>query len=83
MLNRCCKNGYPEGNYPFAYMEQSDVQKKVEAFLKDLGIPGFIVFGYMKDNDKYEIVSSYNEMPTNAAIKGLSTVLSELANRTL
>lgn len=64
-------------------MDQPEVQKKVEAFLKELGIPGFIVFGYKKEDDKYQIVSSYNEMPKNAAIKGMSTVLHELIKHSL
>lgn len=64
-------------------MDQPEVQRRVEAFLKDLGIPGFIVFGYQKGGDQYEIVSSYNEMPKNAAIKGMSTVLHELIKHAL
>lgn len=64
-------------------MDQSEVQQRVEAFLKDLGVPGFIVFGYKKKDDTFEIVSSYNEMPKNAAIKGLSRVLNDFIDRAL
>jgi hypothetical protein len=59
------------------------IQKKVEEFLKALGIPGFIVFGYKKDDQNFQIVSSYNKMPKIAAVKGLSKVLHEFVEREL
>jgi hypothetical protein len=64
-------------------MDHAHIQKQVEEFLRSLGVPGFIVFGYKTSKDEFAIVSSYNEMPTNAAIKGLSKVLSEFIDRTL
>lgn len=64
-------------------MDQSDIQQKVEAFLKELGVPGFIVFGFMKEETQFEIISSYNQMPTNAAVKGLAKVLHEFTDRAL
>lgn len=64
-------------------MDHSDIQQKVENFLRELGVPGFIVFGYKKTDQEFEIVSSFNEMPTNAAIKGMSKVLHDFVERTL
>ena len=64
-------------------MDQSELQTRVEQFLQELGMPGFIVFGYMQEEGKCEIVSSYNEMPINVAIKGLSDVVNQLISRTL
>ena len=64
-------------------MDQAKIQKQVEAFLKSLGMPGFIIFGYRTDDNEFAIVSSYNEMPTNAAIKGLSRVLNEFIERVI
>ena len=64
-------------------MQESEIQEKVEQFLHELGVPGFIVFGYQKTDNEFSIVSSYNEMPTNAAIKGLSRVLHEFTERAL
>lgn len=64
-------------------MDQPDIQAQVEKFLKDIGVPGFIVFGYKKDAQEFAIVSSYHEMPANAAIKGLSKVLHEFIERTI
>lgn len=57
------------------------IQKKVEEFLKNLDVPGFIVFGYKKSDATFQIVSSYNQMPKIAAIKGLSKVLNEFIDR--
>ena len=62
-------------------MSDEDIQKKVEAFLTTLGVPGFIIFGYKKEDDKFQIVSSYSQMPKIAAIKGLSKVLNEFIDR--
>lgn len=60
-----------------------NIQKKVEAFLQTLEVPGFIVFGYKKDDQNFQIVSSYNKMPKIAAVKGLSKVLHEFVEREL
>jgi len=62
-------------------MDDQEIQKKVEQFLKSLGQPGFIVFGYKKDKDQFQIVSSFNQMPKVAAVKGLSKVLNEFVQR--
>ncbi len=62
-------------------MSDEDIQAKVEKFLHGLGVPGFIVFGYKKSDNKFQIVSSYNQMPKIAAIKGLSKVLNEFIER--
>lgn len=64
-------------------MDHLEIQQKVENFLNELGVPGFIVFGYKKTDQEFEIVSSFNEMPTNAAIKGMSKVLHDFGDKTL
>ena len=72
-------------------MDQSEIQKKVEAFLKELGVPSFIVFGWQKGENKqgekkkseFGVVSSYHKMPTNAALKGMSWALNDFINRSL
>ncbi len=64
-------------------MDNEDVKKKVEEFLKNLGVPGFIVFGYQREKDNFEIISSFNKMPIKAAIKGLSQVLNDFVKKTL
>ena len=70
-------------------MDNADIQRKCEAFLQELGVPGFIVFGWQKETvdpagqAQFGIVSSFHEMPVNAAIKGLSWALHDFANRQL
>ncbi len=64
-------------------MDQDAIQKKCEQFLRDLGAPGFIVFGWKKSADEFSVVSSYHEIPPNAAIKGLSWALHDFIGKTL
>lgn len=64
-------------------MDHDSIQKKCEAFLAELGIPGFIVFGWKKTDSEFGIVSSYKDVPANAAIKGLSWVLNDFISKTL
>lgn len=64
-------------------MEHAEIQQKCEKFLEELGIPGFIVFGWKKDDNQFGIVHSYKDTPPNAAIKGLVWVLNDFINRTL
>ena len=69
-------------------MDQKKIEQQVEQFLKGMDTPGFIIFGYVEPgqtekNPRCSIVSSFKDMPANAAIKGLSKVLSDFANKTL
>ena len=68
-------------------MNNDEIQRKCEAFLKELGVPGFIVFGWQKEakpdsnQTQFGIVSSFHEMPVNAALKGLSWAMHDFTNR--
>ncbi len=67
-------------------MDNEAIQKKCEAFLKELGVPGFIIFGWQKkeampEGAQFGIVSSFHEMPVNAALKGLSWAMHDFTNR--
>ncbi len=64
-------------------IDNDEIQKKCEVFLHELGIPGFIVFGWQKDDEKFGVVSSFHEMPINAAVKGMTWALSDFVNRSL
>jgi hypothetical protein len=64
-------------------MDQQEIQKKVEGFLKELGVPSFIVFGWKKGEKEFGVVSSYNKMPPNALIKGMSWALHDFINKSL
>lgn len=74
-------NPYLFHTFPMADPSDVTIQKKVEDFLKNLGVPGFIVFGYKKSDETFQIVSSYNHMPKIAAIKGISKILHEFIER--
>lgn len=66
-------------------MHEEEVRAKCEAFVKSLGMPCFIVFGWEKESDEnqkqYGMVSSYHEMPSPAIIKGMTWALSDIVNK--
>lgn len=62
-------------------LNNDEVQKKCEDFLKSLGVPGFIVFGWQKEDSQYGVVSSFNKMPVNAGVKGLTWALSQFVQK--
>lgn len=67
-------------------MSNEEIQKKCEAFLQELGVPGFIVFGWQRTADpagqaQFGVVSSFHEMPVNAALKGLSWAMHDFTNK--
>lgn len=64
-------------------MDNAQIQQKCEEFLKQLGVPGFIVFGWQKADQQFGVVSSFHEMPVNAALKGLSWAIHDFTNRLL
>lgn len=70
-------------------MDQIEIQKRIEAFLAELNVPSFIIFGWKKDAPKhagqaeFAVVSSYHEIPPNAAIKGMSWALADFVGKTL
>ena len=64
-------------------MDQAELRKRIEAFLKDLGIPSFIVFGFKKDEKEFGFISSYRQVPPNVAIKGLTWALNDFVQKNL
>lgn len=66
-------------------MDNDNIQKKAEKLLSELGVPGFIIFGWQKDPGKkdFSVVSSFHEMPVQPAIKGISQVLNQFIQKTL
>ena len=59
------------------------IQQKCEAFLRELGRPGFIVFGWPKNDDEFGVTYSAHEMPPQVVIKGLTSVLNDYTAKTL
>lgn len=63
--------------------DNDEIQTKCEAFLRQLEIPGFIIFGWQKGDQQFGVVSSFHEMPVNAAVKGMSWALNDFVNKSL
>lgn len=64
-------------------LDNDAIQLKCEQFLRELGIPGFIVFGWQKADQQFGVVSSFHEMPVNAAVKGMTWALSDFVAKSL
>lgn len=64
-------------------MDHAEIQQKCEALLRELNVPSFVVFGWRKNDTEFGVVSSYHDMPANAAVKGMSWALHDYINRTL
>lgn len=64
-------------------MDIQDVQKKCEAFLAELGVPGFILFGWNKGDGTFGVVHSYRDAPPPAVVKGITWALNDFTQKTL
>ncbi|PIQ76195.1 hypothetical protein COU78_01400 [Candidatus Peregrinibacteria bacterium CG10_big_fil_rev_8_21_14_0_10_49_24] len=64
-------------------MNEDEVRKKCEAFVQGLGLPCFIVFGWEKESNQFGMVSSYNKMPVQAVIKGMSWALNDIVSKSM
>lgn len=68
-------------------MDNAEVQRKCEEFLRSLGVPGFIIFGWKKGETEkvkqaeYGVISSYHQIPKEAAIKGMTWALADFVKR--
>lgn len=62
-------------------MDTSKIQSQCEAFLKSIGIPGFIVIGLQSHPENVDMVYSLNDMPLKGAVKGLTHTLNDLIGR--
>lgn len=90
-MMRTCMHHFVVGPKPSPYhicmtpqpLDNDAIQQKCEEFLRQLGIPGFIVFGWQKDDAQFGVVSSFHEMPVNAAVKGMTWALSDFVNKSL
>lgn len=70
-------------------ISNDELQKKCEAFLEGLGVPGFIVFGWQKGDPalpqlpEFGVVSSFHRIPASAAVKGMTWALNDFASKSL
>ncbi|OIO53498.1 hypothetical protein AUJ46_04845 [Candidatus Peregrinibacteria bacterium CG1_02_54_53] len=64
-------------------MDQAELQKRVEEFLKSLDIPSFIVFRFQKSEKEFGFIWSHHEAPPSVVIKGLSWALHDFVNKKL
>ena len=64
-------------------MTNEEIQQKCVEFVSSLGKPGFIVFGWEKQDGQFGFVYSNHKVPTPVVIKGMSFVLNDFVNKKL
>lgn len=62
-------------------MDNTEIQKKCTAFLQELGVPGFIVFGWQKTKVEFGFVYSRHNMPADVAIRGMAWAIQDLSGK--
>jgi len=64
-------------------MDNKEISAKCAAFLRELGVSGFIVFGWEKQDGKYGFVYSNHKTPPNVALKGMLWAANDIAQKQL
>lgn len=64
-------------------MDDAKIQQLCNDFLKELGAPGFVVFGRQAEGDQWKVTYSLHEMPLKSAVRGMLTVADQLIQTNL
>ena len=64
-------------------MDNSEIQKKCEAFLKSLDLPGFILFGRQEENGSCTVTYSVHKINMKSALLGMLSAVTDLIKRSL
>lgn len=64
-------------------MNNAEVEKKCQEFLENLGVPGFIVFGWQKSDEQYGFVYANKDAPPPVTLKGLLWAAHDFAQKKL
>ncbi|PIP65343.1 hypothetical protein COU77_02970 [Candidatus Peregrinibacteria bacterium CG10_big_fil_rev_8_21_14_0_10_49_16] len=64
-------------------MDNADIQKQCQKFLEDLGIPGFIVFGWQKSEKQYGFTYVNHKTPPAVTLKGMLWAAKDFAEKKL
>lgn len=59
-------------------MRDDDVRKRCEKLLKDLPVPGFIVFGWEKPGKEYDVVYSAKNVPVKVMLRVIVSLLHDI-----
>jgi hypothetical protein len=64
-------------------MDDAAIQKKCEEFLKEIDVPGFILFGRQEDDGSCTVTYSVHKISLKNALLGMLTAVTDLIKRTL
>jgi hypothetical protein len=62
-------------------METNVVQQKIEAFLEELGVPGFLLFGFQKPDGQFGVVYSSRKAPPPVVVKSMTWALHDYVQK--
>ena len=62
-------------------MDMKKIQEQCNQFLKQIGVPGFIVFGITDGKDKVDVAYSIHQMPTKLLIKSMTSTLNDFIQK--
>ena len=64
-----------------ADLSREEVQKQCDAFLKSLGTPAFMIFGWKQADGTADIVQIVHEMNPVEYVKGVSWAMNEVTKQ--
>ena len=63
--------------------DNAEIQRRCEAFLKEIDVPGFILFGREETDGSTTITYSVHRIGLKNALLGMLTAVTDLIKRTL
>jgi hypothetical protein len=60
-------------------MDNIEVQKRISALLQEFGEPGFIVFGWKKDDGQFGVAYATHKAPPPVVVKGMLWAVQDYA----
>jgi hypothetical protein len=63
--------------------DNQEIQRRCEAFLKEINVPGFILFGRQEQDGSCTVTYSIHNISLKNALTGLLTAVTDLIKRTL
>ncbi len=63
--------------------DNAEIQRRCEAFLKEIDVPGFVLFGRQEEDGSCTVTYSVHRIGIKNALLGMLTAVTDLIKRTL